>query len=106
MWVDIVITVFLSVLASSGFWAYLQTRVSKNTAYNQLLRGLAHDRVVHVAEMYIKRGWISSMEYDDFMKYLYEPYKAYGGNGVAERLANEVSKLPIYSDKNRIEKKP
>ena len=34
-------------------------------------------------------------EYDNLKNYLYEPYKKLGGNGTAERVMDEVDKLPI-----------
>lgn len=44
---------------------------------------------------YVDRGWITKDEYEDFFKYLYEPYAKFGGNGLAERVMLEVAKLPI-----------
>ena len=34
-------------------------------------------------------------EYDNLYNYLYKPYKSLGGNGSAERIMEEVKKLPI-----------
>ena len=34
-------------------------------------------------------------EYDNLKNYLYEPYKKLGGNGTAERVMDEIDKLPI-----------
>lgn len=48
-WVQMVATIVCSVLASSGFWAYLQSRREKNDAKTKLLMGLAHDRIVSLA---------------------------------------------------------
>lgn len=62
-----------------------------------LLVGLAHDRIVHVGRGYIRRGWITFDEYEDFMKYLYDPYSKFGGNGLAEKVAEGVRALPIKS---------
>ena len=45
-WVQMVATIVCSVLASSGFWTYLQSRRDKNDAKTKLLMGLAHDRIV------------------------------------------------------------
>lgn len=60
-----------------------------------MLLGLGHDRIVYLCMKYIDRGWISSDEYEDLIKYLYTPYVGLKGNGTAERLINEVKKLPI-----------
>ena len=93
--VQIVITVICSVIASSGFWAWLMKRSEKDDAQVQLLRGIAHNMIIDSGMAYIKRGWISKDEYTDFEKYLYEPYDVTGGNGLARRVYMEVQKLPI-----------
>ena len=93
--VQIVITIFCSILASSGFWAWLMKRNDKDDAQVQLLRGIAHNMIIDSGMIYIKRGWISKDEYADFEKYLYEPYDKTGGNGLARRVHEEVLKLPI-----------
>ena len=93
--VQIVITVFCSVLASSGFWAWLMKRNDRDNAQVQLLLGIAHNMIIDAGMNYIKRGWISKDEYADFEKYLYEPYDKTGGNGLARRVYVEVQKLPI-----------
>ena len=60
-----------------------------------MLIGLGHDRIMHLGMHYIKQGWISSDEYENLSKYLFEPYRALGGNGSAERIMKEVDKLTI-----------
>jgi hypothetical protein len=44
---------------------------------------------------YLDRGYILKDEYDDLVKYLYKPYSAFGGNGLAEKVFAEVKELPI-----------
>jgi len=44
---------------------------------------------------YLDRGYILKDEYDDLVKYLYKPYSAFGGNGLAEKVFEEVKELPI-----------
>lgn len=102
-WVDVLVTVFVTVLASNGFWALLQKKFDHNSTEKKLLVGLAHDRIIYVGEGFIARGWITYDEYEDFMKYLYEPYANYGGNGIAERISDEVKKLPLRTNGNRCE---
>ena len=92
---ELVLTISASVLASSGFWAYVQTRSSRHDAQIKLMLGLAHDRIVHLCMTYLDRGYILKDEYDDLVKYLIEPYSAFGGNGLAEKLFEEVKELPI-----------
>lgn len=100
-WADILVTVFVTVLASNGFWAIIQRKFDRNSTEKKLIVGLAHDRIIYVGEGFIARGWITYDEYEDFMKYLYEPYAKYGGNGAAERISDEVKKLPLKTNDNR-----
>lgn len=93
-WIQIVITVFTSVLASSGLWAYLAHRTDRRDAKTQMLVGLAHDRILYLGTSYIERGYISNDEYENLHDYLYKPYQKIGGNGSAERVMNEVNRLP------------
>ncbi len=93
-WIQIVITVFTSVLASSGLWAYLARRTDRRDAKTQMLVGLAHDRILYLGTSYIERGYISNEEYENLHDYLYKPYQKIGGNGSAERVMNEVKLLP------------
>lgn len=95
MWVPLLITSIVSVTASSGFWAYLQARNKAQNAVQRLILGLAYDKIVTLGMFYIERGWITRDEYEDFRKYLYEPYRDCQGNGVAEQIMNQVSGLPF-----------
>lgn len=93
--VQTIITVICSVMASSGFWAFMQKRSERKDANSKLLLGLAHERIISLGMRYINRGWISEDEYEDLHDYLYVPYKEKGGNGSAERVMNEVKKLQL-----------
>lgn len=57
--------------------------------------GLAYDKITYLGLKYIERGWISKDEYEDFRKYFYDPYTEFGGNGMADRIMSEISKLPL-----------
>ena len=70
-------------------------RSERKSASTQLLLGMAHDRIVFVGKTYLHRGFLTLDEYEDFMKYLVEPYSEFGGNGLAEKIVNEVKKLPV-----------
>lgn len=97
---QIVISVIASVGASSGFWAWFSRKADTKSATTQLLLGLAHDRIIFLGMTHINKGWITKDEYDDFVKYLYIPYSKFGGNGLAEKIMNEVSLLP-FNDPNK-----
>lgn len=94
-WVQTIITVICAVLACNGFWAFLQSRRDKKDAKTKMLLGLGHNEIVKLSMNYIERGWISKDEYEDLIKYLYQPYLEMGGNGTAKRVIDEVKKLPI-----------
>jgi len=95
LWVQYVVTAIVAAAGSSGLWAFLQHRDKEKTQTQRLLQGLAYDRIISMGMAYIERGWITSDEYYDFRRFLYEPYKALGGNGVSERIMAEVSSLPL-----------
>lgn len=93
-----------AIFASSGFWAFimylLQSRQRVNDhdkAILDCLKGLMNTRIRIQAEEYITRGRITYDEYRELIEYLYKPYKAIGGNGLAEKAIGEVEKLPIAS---------
>ena len=91
------LTIVGSVIASSGFWGFMIKYRDGNDAKTKLLLGLAHDRIIHLGMGYLERGWVTKDEYEDFIKYLYAPYSEFGGNGLADKVVQEVKTLPIYS---------
>lgn len=93
--IQTIITIICSVLASSGFWAFLMKRNDSKDVKTRMLIGLAHDRIMYLATEYIKRGYITMDEFENLNTYLYEPYEALGGNGSAKRVMDEVKRLPI-----------
>lgn len=90
-----IITLICSVIASSGFWAFITRFTDRRDVKTQMLIGLGHDRIVYLGMTYIERGWISQDEYENLFEYLYKPYKMMGGNGSAKRIMDEVNKLQI-----------
>lgn len=100
-WLHLTLTIFGSVAASTGFWAFMQRRVDCNTASHSMILGLGHDRIMFLGMLYIERGYITRDEYENLNDYLYVPYKKMGGNGSVSRVMEEVSKLPIRKEKMR-----
>lgn len=92
---EFIATIVASVLASGGLWTFLTKIFSKNDLKTRMLIGLGHDRIMFLGVSYIKRGYITSDEYENLHDYLYEPYAEMGGNGSAKRIMAEVEKLPI-----------
>ena len=93
-WLQIIITIFTSVLASSGLWAFLGSRLDRHTAEREMLIGIGHIELVFFGIQYIERGWITKDEYDT-MQDLYKPYKKLGGNGSGTKIMAEIEKLPL-----------
>lgn len=95
IWIQMMLTIIGSVVASSGFWAYIQKKLEKKDIKTIMLIGLAHDRIIYLGMSYIERGWITHDEFENIYEYLYKPYEQMGGNGSAKRIMNELQKLPI-----------
>jgi hypothetical protein len=99
VWLQVVLASAGSVVASSGFWAYVMRKTDHKSATTQLMMGLAYIELMTLGTNYIQRGSITRDEYEDYRKYFYDPYKELGGNGVAERIMTAVENLPIASRK-------
>lgn len=97
-WIQMVLTIVCSVVASSGFWAWFSQRTQRKDVKTEMLIGLGHDRIVNLGKMYIERGWITVDEYENLYEYLYKPYEKMGGNGSAKRIMDEVKQLKIKGD--------
>lgn len=105
--------IWLTILTSGvtasvlGFIQFLiARRDSKKQVYDEKIEqisacliGIGHDRIVHLGQEYIERGSLTRVEYENLHDYLYVPYRNLGGNGVAEKIMNEVDKLPIRERK-------
>ena len=98
----LIISIVGAVFASTGFWTFLtsliQSKKTKDSAEGQMLKGLGHDRICYLGETYVARGYITKDEYENLHDYLFLPYKKLGGNGTAEKVMNEVEKLPLEKE--------
>lgn len=94
-WVSVLLTAVASVLASTGFWTFLQARMNKKSLTRKMLLGLAHDRIIDLCMEYIERGTVTHDELENLLDYLYDPYEKMGGNGSAKRLVEIVKNLPV-----------
>lgn len=94
----IVVTIF----ASSGFWQYMiykaQQKDKIESTESKLLMGIAYGKICDLCARHIKNGYIGRTEYAELKKYLYDPYRAMGGNGTCEKLMREIEKLPLKED--------
>lgn len=60
-----ILTIVISIIGSSGLWAFIQAKQDKKDAKTRMLVGLAHDRILYLGESYINRGWITMDEYEN-----------------------------------------
>lgn len=103
---DPALTAFLAILGgflagSGGFWVYLRHKYERKDAIDQLIMGLAHDKIVFLGLKAIEKGFITKDEYDDLFKYFWEPYQALGGDGSAERIIKIVELLPLRPERRQ-----
>lgn len=91
---QILLTIFTSILASSGLWAFLNNQFEKNGAEKELILGIGHIELVFFGMRYIERGWVTRDEYESMLE-LYKPYVKLGGNGSGTKIMKEIEKLPI-----------
>ena len=94
MHLDIIVTLAVAVFGSTGFWSWVQSRGKKKSAESRLLLGIAYSEIIRRSEHYIRQGYIAVDEYNELNRYLYEPYRDLGGDGTAQKLMDEVRKLP------------
>lgn len=96
---ELLIVIVGSIFGSTGFWALLtaiwNAHSKKVSIEGKMLRGLAHDRICELGEKFIRQGYVTRDEYENLHDYLFLPYKELGGNGTAEKIVNDVKKLPL-----------
>lgn len=96
-WIQTIITIVCTVIASSGFWAYIQKKGDTSNAEKRLLIGLAHDRIIWLGMQYIERGWITQEEYENLHDYLYMPYTDVADDTRSvNKLMKDVENLPVH----------
>lgn len=101
-WAALVVTIIISVTATTGFWQLIQRRMDKKDDSAEMLLGLGHDRIIYLGLCYIERGSITQAEYENIEDYLYKPYMKLSGNGSAMKIMEEVRKLPIKKDRKSV----
>lgn len=96
---ETIIAIVVSVFGSTGFWAFItavwQSKTKKKSAESRMLKGIGHDRICELGERYLNQGYITKDQYENLHDYLFIPYRDLGGNGTAEKIVDDVKKLPI-----------
>lgn len=102
-WISIIIAVITSIIASGGFWAYLQKRYERRDAKTKMILGLGYDRIITLGMSYVNRGWITQDEYENLEKYIYEPYsKLRPDDGSVRKVMQAVDQLPIVDRRKMV----
>ena len=91
---QLILTIITALLTSSGLWAFLGSRLEKNSAERELIVGIGHIEIVFFGMQFLERGWITRDEYET-MQDLYKPYIKLGGNGSGTKIMKEIENLPI-----------
>ena len=91
---QVILTIITALLTSSGLWAFLGSRLEKNSAERELIVGIAHIELVFFGMQFLERGWITRDEYET-LQGLYSPYVKLGGNGSGKKIMKEIENLPI-----------
>lgn len=83
-----------TVLSGPGIWAWAKTRTQRNDSEDKLLLQVAKNQLVSQGHEYLKRGYITMDEYEEYESE-YQVYTALGGNGLARRIFEQVDELPM-----------
>lgn len=83
-----------TVLSSPGIFAWVKSRKGRNTDESNLLLQISKNQLVSQGREYLKRGYITMDEYEEYESE-YRVYSALGGNGLARRIFEQVDDLPM-----------
>ena len=83
-----------ALLGSSGIWMWVKTKADRNNSEDRLLLAVARSQLVEQGREYLKRGYITMDEYEEYEDH-YKLYSDLGGNGLARRIFEQVDELPM-----------
>ena len=83
-----------TILSCPGIWAWAKTRTARNNSEDRLLLQVAKRQLVAQGRVYLKRGYITMDEYEEYEDQ-YKLYSNLGGNGLAHRIFEQVDDLPM-----------
>lgn len=83
-----------ALLGGSGIWAWAKTKTERNDSEDKLLLAVARNQLVEQGREYLKRGYITMDEYEEYEDH-YKLYSNLGGNGLARRIFEQVDELPM-----------
>ncbi len=95
---ETLVTLFVAVFASSGFWSFAMRvydkKNTKKTIQEEALLALLHDRLYQLAKKYLGREEITVEELNN-LKHIWNAYSDLGGNGLGKELYERCLDLPI-----------
>lgn len=83
-----------ALLGGSGIWAWAKSKTERNDSEDRLLLAIARTQLVEQGREYIKRGYVTMDEYEEYEDH-YKLYSNLGGNGLARRIFEQVDDLPM-----------
>lgn len=83
-----------ALLGGSGVWAWAKAKNERNDTEDRLLLQVAKNQLVDQGRKYLKRGYITMDEYEEY-EIEFKVYESLGGNGLARRIFKQVDDLPI-----------
>lgn len=83
-----------AVLGGSGIWAWAKAQSDHKDSEDRLLLQVAKNQLVYQGRKYLKRGYITMDEYEEYESE-FKVYESLGGNGLARRVFKQVDDLPI-----------
>ena len=83
-----------AMLGGSGIWAWAKSKTERNDSEDRLLLSVARNQLVERGRKYLKRGYITMDEYEEYEDH-YKLYSNLGGNGLARRIFEQVEELPM-----------
>lgn len=75
-------------------------RADKIDKIADAVRGIEHTEIIDKGEKYISRGYITPAEYSEIDSNLFQPYRALGGNGTAEKMMEKLKELPTGGEQH------
>lgn len=91
---DIVLTIVVSALGSTGLFSCLQMLISRKSATTKALQAILRDRLLMLGERYLGSGEMDLHEKDNYTS-LYDAYKGVNGNTFVDDLYKDVMNLPL-----------
>ena len=106
--ITLAVSVIIALIGSSGIWGFIlyrqQHKDAKEDDLNLIktaLMGILFGEIMEQGEKYIHRGYITLKQLNNFKKYIFDPYKNLGGDGMADEVWDSLCDLPRSEEESR-----